>query len=48
VLLQVFFSHDPSVCGVLVSAGIGDISASFGGAMRTYLASSAFGAPQEL
>jgi hypothetical protein len=36
------------MCGVLVSAGIGNIPASLGGAARTYLASSAFGAPQEV
>jgi hypothetical protein len=42
------FSQDPPVCGVLVSAGISDISAGFGGATHTYLASSAFGAPQEV
>jgi hypothetical protein len=36
------------VCGVLVSAGIGDVLAGFGGAAHTYLAWSAFGAPQEV
>jgi hypothetical protein len=36
------------VCGVLVSASIGDISAGLGSATHTYLASSAFGAPQEV
>jgi hypothetical protein len=33
---------------VLVSAGIGNIPAGLGGVARTYLASSAFGAPQEV
>jgi hypothetical protein len=42
------FSRDLPVCGVLVSAGISEIPAGLGGAMRTYLASSAFGAPQEV
>jgi hypothetical protein len=42
----VVFLLDLPVCGVLVSAGISDISAGFGGATRTYLASSAFGVPQ--
>jgi hypothetical protein len=41
-------SQDLPACGVLVSAGIGDISAGLCGATRTYLASSAFGAPQEV
>jgi hypothetical protein len=36
------------VCGVLVSAGISDISAGLGGATRTCLVSSAFGASQEV
>jgi hypothetical protein len=36
------------VCGVLVSVGIGDIPAGLGGATRTYLALSAFGAPHEV
>jgi hypothetical protein len=36
------------VCGVLVSAGIGDISAGLSGATRTCLASLAFGASQEV
>jgi hypothetical protein len=36
------------VCGVLVSAGIGNIPSGLGGAARTYLALSAFGAPQEV
>jgi hypothetical protein len=39
------FTQDPSACGVLVSAGIGNIPTGLGGATRTYLASSAFGAP---
>jgi hypothetical protein len=39
VFLQGFFTR---------SASIGDISASLGGATLTYLASSAFGAPQEV
>jgi hypothetical protein len=34
------------VCGVLVSAGIGNILAGIGGATCTYLALSAFGAPR--
>jgi hypothetical protein len=42
------FSQDLPVCGVLVSAGIGDILAGLGGATRAYLALSAFGAPQEV
>jgi hypothetical protein len=42
------FSQDLPVCGVLVSAGIGNIPAGLGGAMRMYLALSAFGAPQEV
>jgi hypothetical protein len=42
------FSQDLPVCGVLVSAGIGDISAGLDGAARTRWASSAFGAPQEV
>jgi hypothetical protein len=33
------------VCGVLVSAGIGNIPAGLCGATRTYLALSVFGAP---
>jgi hypothetical protein len=33
------FSQGPPVCGVLVSAGIGNIPAGLGGAMRMYLAS---------
>jgi hypothetical protein len=40
------FSQDPPVCGALVQAGIGDISAGLGGATRTCRASSVFGAPQ--
>jgi hypothetical protein len=32
------FSQDLPVCEVLVSAGIGDIPAGLGGAMRTFLA----------
>jgi hypothetical protein len=39
------FTKDPPACGVLVSAGIGDIPAGLGGATRTTLASSTFGAP---
>jgi hypothetical protein len=42
------FTQDLSACGVLVSTGIGNISAGLGGATRTHLASSAFGAPQEV
>jgi hypothetical protein len=42
------FSQDLPVCGVLVSAGIGNIPSGLGGAARTYLALSAFGAPQEV
>jgi hypothetical protein len=42
------FSQDLLACGVVVSAGISDISVSLGGATRTYLASSTFGAPQEV
>jgi hypothetical protein len=42
------FSQDLLVCGVLVSAGISNIPAGLGGATRTYLALSAFGAPQEV
>jgi hypothetical protein len=42
------FSQDLPVCGVLVSAGIGDISVGLGGATRAYLALSAFGASQEV
>jgi hypothetical protein len=42
------FSQDLPACRVLVSAGIGDISAGLSGATHTYLASSAFGAPQEV
>jgi hypothetical protein len=38
VLLQGFFSQSLPVCEVLVSAGVGNISAGHGGAMRTYLA----------
>jgi hypothetical protein len=33
---------------VLISAGIGDIQAGFGGAAPMYLALSAFGAPHEV
>jgi hypothetical protein len=43
-----FFTQDLLACGVLVSPGIGNISASLGGATHTYLASSAFGASQEV
>jgi hypothetical protein len=46
VLLQGFFSQGLPVRGVLVLAGIDDISAGLGGATHTYLALSAFGAPQ--
>jgi hypothetical protein len=42
------FSKGLPVCGVLVLAGIGDISAGLGGATRTYLALSAFDTPQEV
>jgi hypothetical protein len=42
------FSQDLPVCGVLVSAGIDDISAGLGGATRKCLALSAFGASQEV
>jgi hypothetical protein len=42
------FSQSLPMCGVLVSAVIGNIPASLGGATCTYLALSAFGAPQEL
>jgi hypothetical protein len=42
------FSQVLPVCGVLVSAGIGDIPAGLGGATRTYLALFAFGAPHEV
>jgi hypothetical protein len=42
------FSQDLPVCGVLISTGIGNIPAGLGGATRTYLALSAFGAPQEV
>jgi hypothetical protein len=42
------FSQVPPVCGVLISAGIGDIQAGFGGAAPTYLSLSAFGAPHEV
>jgi hypothetical protein len=42
------FSQVQPACGVLVSAGISDISVGFGGATRTCLASSAFGASQEV
>jgi hypothetical protein len=42
------FSQDLLVCGVLVSAGIGDISAGLGGATCAYLALFAFGALQEV
>jgi hypothetical protein len=48
VLLQGFFTQDLPACGVLVSAGIGDIPAGLGGATHTYLVSSAFGGPQEV
>jgi hypothetical protein len=37
VLLQVFSQSLP-VCEVLVSAGVGDVSAGLGGAMHTYWA----------
>jgi hypothetical protein len=39
------FTQDLLACGVLVSAGIGNIPAGLGGATRTYLVLSAFGAP---
>jgi hypothetical protein len=42
------FSQDLLARGVLVSAGIGNIPSGLGGATRKYLASSAFGAPQEV
>jgi hypothetical protein len=42
------FSQVQPVCGVLVSAGIGDILAGLGGATRMCLASSASGASQEV
>jgi hypothetical protein len=42
------FTHDLPACGVLGSAGIGNIPAGLGGATRTYLALSAFGVPQEV
>jgi hypothetical protein len=42
------FSQDLPVCGVLVSASIGDISAGLGSATRTCWALSAFGAPHEV
>jgi hypothetical protein len=42
------FSQDLPVCGVLVLAGISDISAGLGSATCTYLALSAFGAPHEV
>jgi hypothetical protein len=38
------FSAKSSLCGVLVSAGIDDVSAGLGSAMRTYRHSHAFGA----
>jgi pantoate kinase len=38
------FSQRLPVCEVLVSAGIGDVSAGFSGAMRTYRHLFAFGA----
>jgi hypothetical protein len=38
------FPQRPSLCAVLVSVGIGDVSAGLGGAMRTYRHLSAFGA----
>jgi hypothetical protein len=38
------FPQRLSVCEVLVSAGVGDVSAGLGGAVRTYQHSSAFGA----
>jgi hypothetical protein len=41
-----FFTQDLPACGVLVLVGIGDIPAGLGGATRTYLALSAFDAPQ--
>jgi hypothetical protein len=43
VFLQGFPQRLP-LCEVLVSAGIGSVSASLGGAMRTYRHSCAFGA----
>jgi hypothetical protein len=43
----VFLQHLPA-CKVLVSAGIGDVSAGLGGAVRTYRQLSAFGACQEV
>jgi hypothetical protein len=42
------FSQDLSVCGVLISAGIGNIPASLSGATHMYLALSTFGASQEV
>jgi hypothetical protein len=48
VLLQGFLHRILPACGVLVSAGVGNIPASLGAATRTYLESSSFGAPQEV
>jgi hypothetical protein len=42
------FPQDLPVCGVLISAGIGNILAGLGGATRMYLALCAFSAPQEV
>jgi hypothetical protein len=42
------FSQSLPVCGVLVSADISNIPAGLGGATRTYLALSVFGASQEV
>jgi hypothetical protein len=42
------FSQDMPVCGLLILVGIGNIPAGLGGSTRTYLALSAFGAPQEV
>jgi hypothetical protein len=42
------FSQDLPACGVVVSAGIDDIPAGLGRATCTFLASSAFGASQEV
>jgi hypothetical protein len=47
VLLQGFFTATV-VCGALVSAGIGSVSAGLGGALRTYRHPSALSAHQEV
>jgi hypothetical protein len=44
MLMQGFSNSILSVCEVLVSAGFGGVSASLGGAVRTYRHSSVFGA----